>query len=312
MYNNILHQVPSEAKIKRELKKVVFGKILFCPRCGSRSLKKYEGRYRCKKCRKPFSLTSATWLKGMKLPLETFWLLLWCWTNKVPIDQTMKTCGASQPTTRRWFDKFRTHLPEEKLEEIRLKDTVQMDEAYRGGKKKGYAILGAKQKASGNTRRKIALSFIPKPSVDRKDAVEFITHRIEPKSKLNTDGAAIYKGIGNWWPLDHTYEIHSKFEFAITSEIEGLWGNYTTFVRRMYHHVTRDKVPQLLTEFVARFVYPEWFRSPESFLQVAFNKIERPYVTPGKPRKIQREILHTETFTFPLQSLQKQSAYVPS
>jgi hypothetical protein len=45
--------------------------------------------------------------------------------------------------------------------------------------------------------------------------------------------------------LKHEYEIHKRFEFKLTSEIEGLWGVFRTFVRRMYHHVTRYKLEDL-------------------------------------------------------------------
>jgi transposase-like protein len=108
---NILNQIPKEHQIKRELRHALFGKKLFCPHCGSPQVKKYDNRYRCKQCRKPFSLTLVSWLKGMKLPLQTFWLVLWCWTNKIPIDQAQKACSLSELTVRRWYKKFREHLP---------------------------------------------------------------------------------------------------------------------------------------------------------------------------------------------------------
>ena len=276
MNNNILNQVPTEHKIKRELKNILFGKRLFCPYCGSPQIKKYENRYRCRLCRKPFSLTSVSWLKGMKLPLTTFWLMLWAWTNKIPIDQAMNLCGVSEPTIRRWYEKFRNHLPQEKLDDIRLSDIMQMDEAYRGKKDKKYSIIGAKQKAETGKKRKLVLQVIPKKSVDRRDAVEFMSQCIVPGSKLHTDGASIYQGINNWWPVKHQYEIHKKFEFALTSEIEGLWGNLFTVIRRMYHHITIDKIPNLIQEFSARYMFPEWFQNHQSYLNIAFQQIPRP------------------------------------
>lgn len=310
---SILHQAPSETKMRMELKKILFGKKLFCPRCGSSIIRRYEKRYRCKSCRKPFSLTSVTWLKGMKLPLQTFWLLLWCYVNKVPIDQTMKACGVSILTVRRWFDKFRDHLPHERLESMRLSGIVQMDEAYRGGKNKGYSIVAAKEKAKEGKRRKMALEIIPKPSVDRRDALMFLVSRVVPSNDLHTDGAEIYQGIGNWWPVNHKYELHNRWEFALTSEIEGLFGNFTTFIRRMYHHVTREKVNAIAQEFVARSTYPEWFYSPESFLKVAIQPLMRPAIKKGrKPKKIQEEIYTPNFSILPLYSLPKSSTLVPS
>ena len=249
--------VPSEHLIRRYLKSITFGKYLQCPRCNSRRIKKYGKRYHCKKCRKFFSLTSHTWLKGLKLPLQTFWLILWCWLEKVPIDQARKLCGVNIRTIRSWYSKFRENIPLDYR--VRLKGTIQCDEFYRGG----FSIIGIKQIGT----RKIVCKFFKKNSVDRRDVIEVFKEHVVPGSKLYTDGASIYKTIDKWWPVKHKYELHKKFEFKITSEIEGLWGNFVTFIRRMYHHVTLSKLPEYLSEFVARFSHPEIFDSPLTFLQ---------------------------------------------
>ena len=314
MNNNILHQVPSASKIKGEIKKVVFGKKLFCFWCGSPQVKKSENRYRCRLCRRPFSLTSVTWLKGMKLPLETFWLTLWCWTNEVSIEQATKLCGVSKPTTRRWYGKFRSHLPPDKIDTVTLSGVIQMDEAYRGGKKHGYSIIGAKEEKQQGRKTKLALRIIERPSVDRQDAVSFLAQHIEPDSKLQTDGAGIYKGIERWWRVDHEYERHNRWEFALTSEIEGLWGTMTTFIRRMYHHVTRSEVIPVTREFVARTMYPEWFTLPNSYLAIALQFIVRP-VRPewrGQYQKKQWKISTLKTSNSPVIFLPNQLSPVPS
>jgi len=273
--NNILHQIPSEARIKKELKRNLFGKRLFCPHCGSGQIKKYEKRYHCKTCRKHFSLTSASWLKGAKLPLQTIWLLLWAWITKIPVDQASKLAGVSEVTSRRWYDKFRNNLPKDKLDNIRLEGVVQMDEAYRGSKNSKYSLVGAKQKAQKGEKRRIAIKVLHKSSVDRRDAIEFISQYVVPNSIFNTDGAGIYKGIENWWKLDHHCEYHNRWEFTLTSEIEGLWGNLTTFIRRMYHHVTESTIESIVEEFLSRSMYPEWFYTPSTFLEISLIKVKK-------------------------------------
>jgi len=152
---SILHQVPSEKQERKVLKNLLFGSHIFCPYCGWYRVKKYEKRYRCKKCRKPFSLTSVTWLKGMKLSLQTFWVLLWCWCNKVPVDQTQKLVGVSEPTVRRWFGKFRENLLKD--DTLRLSEVVQMDEAFYG--KKGSLFIAAKQKGKRKAVGKGIISY---------------------------------------------------------------------------------------------------------------------------------------------------------
>lgn len=309
---SILHQIPSEAKIKREIKRIVFGKHLFCPYCGYRAVKKYDGRYRCKRCRRPFSLTSVTWLKGMKLSLKTFWLLLWCWQKKITVDQAQKLCGVSEITTRRWYERFRRHLPQDKLIDVRLSGDVQMDEAYRKVRKKdkAYSIIAAKERAKKDGEKKIALQFLPKNSVDRGETINFLSHHVEPDSNLFTDGAGIYRKIDNWWRVNHQYERHNKWEFSLTSEIEGLFGNLFTFIRRMYHHVTREKLPEVLKEFWLRFSYPEYFQSPSRYLESALVPIKQPEIISW--RKFMKKFQLPGEAEFPFIFWQKSLTSVPS
>lgn len=251
----LLNQIPSESKIKKLLRKIIFGSHLFCPRCHSRKVYTSENRYRCRKCRKPFSLLSGTWLKDMKLSLRTFWSVLWCWTQKVPVLQTQRFCHLSEDAVRHWFSQFRLHLPQ--FEPI-LNGKVQMDEAYF----KSLSLVMAKQVGS----TKVAHEIIFKNSVDKSEAARFLFQYIKPNSYLHTDGSGIYRGIDQWWQVKHRKDIHRKWEFGLTSEIEGLFGNLRTFIRRMYHHVTPEYLPEVVAEFSVRFSHPEIFDSPLSYL----------------------------------------------
>jgi hypothetical protein len=129
-----LKQIPSEAQIKKYIRRIVFGKNVFCPECRSQKVICYESRYRCKACRIKFTLISHTWLKGMKLSWQSFWLSLWCWTTRVPVKQAVSLSKLSEEAVRRWYDLFRCHIPDNPLI---LERVVQMDEAYG----KGWALL---------------------------------------------------------------------------------------------------------------------------------------------------------------------------
>ena len=254
----LLNQIPSEAQIRKQLKKIIYGSHLFCPRCHKRDIQVSENRYRCRRCRKPFSLLSGTWLSGMKLNVRTCYALLWCWTQKIPVLQTQKLCHVSEEAVYHWFRQFRVHVPV--LQPI-LSGTVQMDEAYF----RSLSLLMAKQIGT----KKLAFQVVSKSSVNKTEAAEFIFQSVEPKSTLHTDGASIYKTIEQWWQVTHRVDIHKKFEFGLTSEIEGMFVVIRTFIRRMYHHVTPQYLPEYLAEFVARFSHPELFDSPYAYLTKA-------------------------------------------
>jgi len=251
----LIKQVPSEAQIRKHLRRIRFGQNQYCPRCHSRQVYVSEDRYRCRKCRRPFTLLSGTWLEGMKLSLRTWWCLLWCWTQAVPVLQTQKLCHVNEKTVRLWFRMFRLQVPE--IQPL-LSHVVQMDEAYF----RQLSLLLAKQEGT----RSLAFQVLQKSSVDKRDAAAFLFQNIQPRSRLQTDGSSIYKQIDQWWPVQHRTDIHKKFEFGLTSEIEGMFGNLRTFIRRMYHHITPEYLPEYVSEFCVRFSSPEIFVSPLAYL----------------------------------------------
>jgi len=260
-----LNQIPSETQIQKNIRQAVFGTHMFCPVCQSRNVVRYGERYRCRKCRTKFSLLSHTWLSNMKLGLEIFWFVLWCWISQVPVKQTMALTKLSEKTVRLWFDRFRSHLPEE---ENTLGKIIQLDEAYFGGETGEHSFMG---KEIGT--RNLVYRTLPHPHPAREDAWEFLQRYVAPKSTICTDGAGIYRGIDSWWPVKHETDIHKKFQFEKTSEIEGIFGVLRTFIRRMYHHVTVDKLPYLVGEFCFRFCHPEIFEDPRSYLMSALKLV---------------------------------------
>lgn len=259
------NQIPSETQIRKYIRRVVFGKEIYCPVCKSRKVYKAQERYRCRKCRIRFSLLSHTWLANLKLPLQEFWLVLWCWTTQVPVLQTVKLTNLSEVTIRHWFEEFRKHLPED--QDV-LEHLVQLDEAYFGGKN-GRALFLGKQIGS----RKLAYQVLIHTHPAREHAWKFLHTYVAAGTVLNTDGAGIYLHINNWWPVYHNRDIHKKFEFAHTSEVEGMFGVLRTFIRRMYHHVTVDKLPGVVGEFCFRFSHPEIFSSPHEYLLIALRLV---------------------------------------
>jgi hypothetical protein len=147
------------------------------------------------------------------------------------------------------------HLPEEShiLERI-----VQLDEAYF----KNRALLMGKQKGT----RKLSYMVLSE-TPQRHHAAPFLFQKVRAGSELWTDGGGIYQSIDRWWAVRHSRDIHKKFEFEHTSEIEGVFGNYRTFVRRMYHHHWSEHLPEYVREFCFRFSSPELFQNPLYYLE---------------------------------------------
>lgn len=77
----------------------------------------------------------------------------------------------------------------------------------------------------------------------------------------------IYRYIDQYVSIHHAVDIHKKFEFTHTAEIEGVFGVLRTFIRKMYHHITEEKLEEYVCEFYFRFCRPELFNSPHEYLK---------------------------------------------
>ena len=139
-----LNQIPSEGQIRKYLRRILFGKNVFCPECRSRKILKYGDRYRCLRCRCKFSLLSHTWLAGMRLSYQKFWLILWSWTKQIPVKQTSVLAKMSRKGIYHWFGLFRSHLPQN---EVILSKIVQLDEAFF----KNRTLIMGKEKVTNRT-----------------------------------------------------------------------------------------------------------------------------------------------------------------
>jgi len=103
----------------------------------------------------------------------------------VPVDQTMKLSKLSEPTVRRWFGKFRKHLPDDC--QMRLSGIIQIDEAFYGGKK-GSLFIAAKQKST----RKAVGKVLSHTNLHREHITPILQQYVVPDSQLNTDGHGVY------------------------------------------------------------------------------------------------------------------------
>ena len=138
---NVTFFVPSEKTIKAHVRQLLWQGRPRCPRCGqSSTVRRLERRYRCQRCRRPFSLTSHTWLASMKLSWPVFWQLLWCFCRKYSPDQAADITRLSLVTVRHWYTKFRSNLPKRSRQ---LEFLVCADEGYFGKRKTGNQRIAA-------------------------------------------------------------------------------------------------------------------------------------------------------------------------
>lgn len=256
----ILDQCPSEANIRAFVRKLVFGTHVRCPWCSTRKIANYSGRFHCKKCRRKFSLTSVSWLSGMKLSWSQFWVLLRCWQQRHGLPVAMEIAGVSKPTARRWYRKFQYHLPY--TQDQSLSGEVEVDEAFVGRRRHGNQriLFGALERSTG----KIALEVTNNRAQGTTD--RFILTHIQKETTVFTDCFSSYQGIDTFFGYRHETCNHSQYIFGPTNRIEAVWSAFKRWIRRSWQQVRAYMLEHFVREFEARNNVPELFESPESYL----------------------------------------------
>lgn len=259
---SIVGSVPSPAKLRILFRRCTFGPRVSCPRCGSTHIRKSESRYRCPKCRRPFSIRSVSWLRNGKLSDRKLWLLVRCWQDRIALRTTASIVGVAPGTVRRWQRTFRAHLVQDSAS---LRGTVEVDEAFVGKRRHGNQriIIGALERE----RNRISLAIMDAHTQERSD--QFLLTHIHPGSTVCTDGSMLYEGIHEFFRYLHVRCNHSAWYFGPTNRIEAVWSALKRFIRRTHHHVWKEHLPSLLREFEARWNAPELFQSPLTFLETS-------------------------------------------
>lgn len=260
---NVPH-VLSEAQIQAILRSTLFPKGIRCPRCQRRYSKKVAGRYFCNSCRLKFSLKRATPFARSKLSYHQLWLLLRCWLTELSPQDAHAMTELSHTTIRRWYRRFQGLVPRER---VVLGGMVEVDEAFIGKQR-----FANQQIVVGGIER-ITKRAVVKPIPDREQATldAFLLQHVDPASLVCTDAYSGYENITEFFGYGHTVVNHSMGHFGATNRIENLWMRLRRFIRKVYHHIWKERLPRLLHEFQARINHPEAFVSPSSFLSHVFH-----------------------------------------
>jgi transposase-like protein len=268
----IIHELPSEAKCRTIVRRAIFGKRLYCPRCLSNHVYKSEQRYWCPGCRKKFSLMSPTWLKGCKLSFRQLMTLLMCWQKKVAFWTTCDIAGVSPPTARRYLRAFRHHLV---YESPTLQGEVEMDEAWLGKRRHGNQtiVMGITERGSGKT----VIRKVRSRDQGWSDRMLLAYVRRDIPSIVYHDGWEGYQGIDTFFGFRHSTHIHDKGDFGPTNHIENIWSRLKRFITRTWDHTWKRHLPTLLREFEARINSPELFENPSNYLQICLTPVPTAY-----------------------------------
>jgi transposase-like protein len=239
-----------------------------CPRCGvmGNRITKLQGKstrlgvYKCKDCRKPFSVTVGTVMEGSHIPVSKWVLatqLMASSKKSMSAHQLHRMLGTSYEAAWFLFHRLREAANamggsgplggENKV--------VEADEAYIGGKARNkafgppppkYAVFTLVERGGDVRSRHVA-------NVDGATLRDAIVRNTSRKSWLMTDEAAVYEKIGPEF-AGHGTVNHSKDEYArlggfyTTNSVESFFALLKRAVYGQFHHVSEAHLHRYLAE----------------------------------------------------------------
>jgi transposase-like protein len=248
-----------------------------CPRCGVTDdrITKLQGKstrpgvYKCKDCRKPFSVTVGTVMERSHIPLSKWVLaaqLMASSKKSMSAHQLHRMLGTNYETA--WF---LFHRLREAANDIAGSDpiggenkVVEADEAYIGGKArnkafgpppKKYAVFTLVEREGEVRSRHVA-------DVTAKTLREAIVTQASRESYLMTDEALVYERLGKEF-AGHGTVNHSADEyvrtggFHHTNTVEGFFALFKRAIYGQFHNISEAHLHRYLAEADFKFNHRE-------------------------------------------------------
>lgn len=243
-----------------------------CPHCGGADpyklvarkpgAKTRPGLYKCRACRKQFTVTVKTVFEDSRIPLSKWLLALHLLASSkkgMSAHQLHRMLNISYKAA--WFmaHRLRYAMAEGPLGGV-LQGVIEADETYVGAKRKRGTMRG---RANAETSHKAPVFALverggrvrafPMDRVTAKNVKAAIAANVKPDAHLMTDDFSAYWNM----PMKHESVNHSAKEYVRgqvhTNTVEGFFSLLKRGITGSFHHVSKGHLFRYCDEFAFRY-----------------------------------------------------------
>jgi transposase-like protein len=271
---DMMSTLNSEKACREHLEKLRWNGEPICPHCGSQRENHYriltrgedKGRYKCKDCRLPFSVTIGTIFEKSTIPLQKWFMAVNLFTSNkkgVSSHQLQREIGVTQKTA--WFMLCRLRNSIHNRVDFEFDGITQVDETYVGGKNKNRSkgkkventqgrSLKTKTPVFGMLNNGLVYTEVVK-NTKGKTLKTIIRSKVKEGSILVSDGWVGYRGLHHEYSheiIKHNLGVFKNGSYH-TNGIEGFWSLLKRGIVGMYHYTSDKHLHRYCDEFAYRY-----------------------------------------------------------
>lgn len=266
---DLMKLFPDEEQSRLWFEAIIWRNGIDCPYCGSEKISERPNHkpqpYRCKTCRKHFSVRTKTVMAYSRLPLQKWAMAVFIVCTDIKGTSSLhlhRTLNITQTSAWYMLHRIREAFPV-KFEVF--SDTVEVDETYLGGKRKNMSNSKRKNlKGRGSVGKTAVVSVVERKTkkviakvvtkTDQPTLQQFVIENVAEGTTVNTDEALAYSKLKESY--DHATVNHSMKQFVSgqthTNTIESFWSTLKKGYNGTYHHFSPKHTQRYLNEFASR------------------------------------------------------------